>query len=128
MSGGRRTVLLRPLRDADLALLHDWLHAPHVAPWFGDPESWLNEARERKGAFRFIRHFIAWADERPSASASTIAAVMPASPEYAAFPPTTTYSIDYLIGFRRHVLEASSSTSIPRLQDDLHKPIRPNQR
>lgn len=93
-----RTIQLRPLHDADLALLHAWLHAPHVAPWFSDPESWLNEARERNGAFRFIRHFIAGTDEQPVGFCQFYCCSDAGEPEYAAFPPATTYSVDYLIG------------------------------
>ena len=89
---------LRPLRDADMVILQAWLRAPHVAPWFSDPESWLHEVRERDGAYRFIRHFIACVDQQPVGFCQYYCCGDAGEPEYAAFPPDTTYSIDYLIG------------------------------
>jgi RimJ/RimL family protein N-acetyltransferase len=89
---------LRPLHDTDIAIFQAWLHAPHVAPWFSDPESWLHEVRQREGEFRFIRHFIAWSDNQPLGFCQYYCCGDSGEPEYAAFPPATTYSIDYLIG------------------------------
>ena len=92
----QQTIQLRPLCDADMAIFRTWLHAPHVAPWFSDPESWLREVRARDGAFRFIRHFIACVDQQPVGFCQYYCCGDAGEPEYAAFPPDTTYSIDYL--------------------------------
>ncbi len=50
---------LRPLFEADVALVGRWLHTPHVAKWYQYPEHWLHELRERHGEFSFLTHFIA---------------------------------------------------------------------
>lgn len=117
-----RTFQLRPLRDADIALLQAWLHAPHVTPWFSDPESWLREVRERDGAFRFIRHFIAWIDEQPLGFCQYYCCGDSGEPEYAPFPPDTSYSIDYLIGdaarLRRGYAKAMLTELIARVLNE----------
>lgn len=50
---------LRPFEDADIALMERWLYAPHVAEWYKHPDHWLDELRQRHGAFSFLTHFIA---------------------------------------------------------------------
>ena len=35
MNAVHPTIVFRPLREADLPLLHDWIHRPHVAQWWG---------------------------------------------------------------------------------------------
>jgi predicted DNA-binding protein (MmcQ/YjbR family)/GNAT superfamily N-acetyltransferase len=58
-------VRLRPLRDRDIDLVGRWLSAPHVARWFRHPDHWMSELRGRRGAFSFLRHFIAELDGAP---------------------------------------------------------------
>ena len=36
------TITFRPLREADLPLLHDWIHRPHVAQWLGGGDAGEN--------------------------------------------------------------------------------------
>lgn len=31
------SISFRPLAESDLAMLHEWLHRPHVSEWWGDP-------------------------------------------------------------------------------------------
>ena len=31
------TISFKPLGTSDLAMLHEWLHRPHVSQWWGDP-------------------------------------------------------------------------------------------
>ena len=33
------TITFRPLCEADLPILHDWIHRPHVARWWGGGEA-----------------------------------------------------------------------------------------
>jgi AacA4 family aminoglycoside N(6')-acetyltransferase len=35
-------ITFRPLREADLPLLHDWIHRPHVAQWWGGGDAGEN--------------------------------------------------------------------------------------
>lgn len=37
MSHSATTIVFRPLAASDLAMLHEWLHRPHVMEWWGDP-------------------------------------------------------------------------------------------
>ena len=91
-------IQLHSLSDADIAIFERWLHAAHVAPWYTDPESWLREVRLRESEFRFVHHFIAWIDEQPIGFCQFYCCGDSGEAEFAAFPPATTYSIDYLIG------------------------------
>src|SRR5438309_3828280 len=36
------TITFRPLCEADLAMLHDWIHRPHVAQWWGGGDAGAN--------------------------------------------------------------------------------------
>ena len=35
MDTPHRDIAFRPLREADVPLLHEWIHRPHVAQWWG---------------------------------------------------------------------------------------------
>lgn len=109
------TIELRPLRDSDIAVYQSWLHAPHVAPWFSDPESWLREVRQRDAEFRFIRHFIAWHENQPLGFCQYYCCGDSGEPEYAAFPPASTYSIDYLIGDAAHLRRGYAKAMLAEL-------------
>ena len=36
------TITFRPLCEADLPMLHDWIHRPHVAQWWGGGDAGVN--------------------------------------------------------------------------------------
>src|SRR5213078_823820 len=36
------TITFRPLSEADLPMLHDWIHRPHVAQWWGGGDAGAN--------------------------------------------------------------------------------------
>jgi len=45
----RPPIALRPMQEADVALLHGWLQRPHVRQWWGDEDAGITlaQARER---------------------------------------------------------------------------------
>lgn len=45
--------------DADAALLHDWLHRLHVAPWWG-PDRTIDETRAYLARQRSSNHLVPW--------------------------------------------------------------------
>jgi len=51
----------KPLTEADLPLLNDWLARPHVAEWWGPADS-VDELREDFLSGGTTRAFIAWGD------------------------------------------------------------------
>jgi RimJ/RimL family protein N-acetyltransferase len=95
---------LRPFEDTDVALLENWLSAPHVAKWFEHPDHWLNEIHGRQGEFSFITHFIAVADDTPIGFCQYYDAYFAREHEIWNNEPHISqtkgeiYSIDYLIG------------------------------
>lgn len=91
-------IRLRPLAESDLPLLERWLHAPHVARWYENPQDWLTEVRGRNGAFRFLRHFIVLADNTPVGFAQYYPYEASGETWQGSLPVRGTYSIDYLIG------------------------------
>lgn len=58
----------RPLRRADLPLLHEWLARPHVAAWWGEPSS-LAEVEAKYGPLvdgaTDVRPYLALLDGEP---------------------------------------------------------------
>ncbi len=39
-----------PLSSPDLPLVEKWLQAPHITPWFGDPNEWMREISQNLSA------------------------------------------------------------------------------
>ena len=66
--GSPPVVSFRPLTTSDLPLLHDWLSRPHVAEWWGPPDT-LAELELEFGPYiadpRHVRAFLALADGIP---------------------------------------------------------------
>lgn len=91
-------IQLREMTASDLPLFREWLHAPHVAPWFADALDWLAEVEDRSGDFSWIHHFIAEDDGVPIGFCQYYA--VPDSGEvYEGYEdPAGIYSIDYLVG------------------------------
>ena len=46
IAGGESRFEFRPLADADLPMLHEWLSRPHVAEWWGAPSSFSGVVAE----------------------------------------------------------------------------------
>ncbi|NLV96709.1 MAG: GNAT family N-acetyltransferase [Desulfovibrionales bacterium] len=96
---------LRPLFDDDVALMEGWLRAEHVKPWFERPDEWLREIDQRRSEFSFIKHFIAEFEGIPIGFCQYYD--MFYGQDYEDWlkveEPTTTFSIDYLIGERAYL-------------------------
>ena len=91
-------VQLRPLADSDVPLLAKWLYAPHVAPWFEHPQSWLNEVETRRTSFCWISHFIICADGAPIGFCQYYPYAQSGEDWQGDVPTEGAYSLDYLIG------------------------------
>jgi len=95
---------LRPFWEADVDLLARWLATPHVAAWYKHPEDWLNEARNRRGDFAFLTHFIAEFEGVPIGFCQHYDCFL--AQDHETWAPEwqvnakqgDTFSIDYLIG------------------------------
>ena len=87
--------IFRPFGVGDLALMRSWLHAPHVRPWFGEPQVWLDEIQETLSE-GWITHCIALLPDGPAGFAQHYdCASAPAGP-WSGEPPAT-LGIDYLL-------------------------------
>jgi len=91
-------IALRAMRQSDLPLFRAWLHLPHVAAWFRDPEDWIFEVEHQDGAFSFVRHFIVEARGRPVGFCQYYEYRHSGEDWHGDTPLAGTYSIDYLIG------------------------------
>jgi aminoglycoside 6'-N-acetyltransferase len=56
----------RPVTEADLPLISRWLHQPHVAAWWGDPETEIDQIREHIDSIS-VEPLIVELDGRPIA-------------------------------------------------------------
>ncbi|HOO22439.1 MAG TPA: GNAT family N-acetyltransferase [Clostridia bacterium] len=94
------SVALRPVYDADVNLIAEWLQKPHVAKWYGDTDGWLAEIKARRHEFSFIRHFIAEVEGKPIGFCQYYDCFIGQKYEdwYKAGAEKDAYSIDYLIG------------------------------
>ena len=93
-----REITLRPVEDTDLDLMSRWLNKEHVLRWYHDTDEWMNEIRNRHGAFRFIRHFLALSDGRPIGFCQYYDCFDAKEDWYEVGEEGAVYSIDYLIG------------------------------
>jgi RimJ/RimL family protein N-acetyltransferase len=59
------TIRFRPMTVDDLPLLRQWLHQPHVAEWWGEPEAELGYVRDMIEGRDTTRPFIFSVDETP---------------------------------------------------------------
>lgn len=51
-------VKLRVFEDKDLDIFKQWLYKEHVAKWYTEPNSWINEIEKRNSDFNWVHHFI----------------------------------------------------------------------
>ena len=58
-------IVLRQMKTDDLPLFKSWLHTPHVAKWYHDPQDWINEVEKQDSDFNWIYHFIVENDGTP---------------------------------------------------------------
>lgn len=91
-------ITLKPVEDTDLNPINRWLNEEHVLGWYHDADDWMNEIRNRHGAFRFIRHFLALSDGRPIGFCQYYDCFDANEAWYEVSEKGTVYSIDYLIG------------------------------
>lgn len=89
---------LRQLCDEDVAMLTQWLYAPHVAAWFHAPQDWLDEVKKRNAEFAFIHHFIAEAAGKPVGFCQYYEYRLGGEDWHGDTDLEGTYSMDYLIG------------------------------
>ena len=98
LGGGKGEMVLRPLEEGDVPLVALWLNRDPLREWFGDPEDWLSEIREREGRFSFLHHFVALLGEDPVGFCQYYRCADADEEVYRSFPREGTYSVDYGLG------------------------------
>jgi RimJ/RimL family protein N-acetyltransferase len=93
-----REIILKPVEDTDLDLISRWLNKEHVLKWYHDTDDWMYEIQNRHGAFRFIRHFLAFSGEQPIGFCQYYDCFDAKEDWYEVGEKGAVYSIDYLIG------------------------------
>jgi RimJ/RimL family protein N-acetyltransferase len=92
------SLILKPLEDRDLPLVKEWLYKDYIKKWYDDPEEWLYEMKERKGAFHFIQHFIVCDENGPIGFCQYYDCFEAKEDWYSVDRPQSVFSMDYLIG------------------------------
>lgn len=110
-------IALRAFEDDDLPLLGDWLHRPHVAPWFDDPQGWLDEAEQRHGRFSFIHHFIVESGGNPIGFCQFYDYACSGEDWHGDLATEGVYSIDYLIGDAENLGKGNGKAIVSALVD-----------
>ena len=101
-------LLLRQLRNEDVALFEKWLYTPHVAKWYHYPldwidlgvtiDDWIYEIKEYKEEFQWITYLIAMWNNRPIGLCLYYKCVDSSDENLGTLPLIGSYGIDYLIG------------------------------
>lgn len=93
-----QTLLLRQLLDKDIALLERWLYMPHIAKWYHNPLSWIDEVQKRNDKYSFIHHFIVECGGKPIGFCQYYQYLYSREDWHGGTDIKGAYSIDYLIG------------------------------
>ncbi|MDO4541160.1 MAG: GNAT family N-acetyltransferase [Syntrophomonadaceae bacterium] len=114
-------LMFRPLWDADVGLMEKWLHRPHVAPWYEDPDDWMREIRGRRDEFSFIKSFIAEIDGVPVGFGQYYDCYWGQQLEtwYTVDKPGVMFSMDYLIGEQEYLTKGHGREMVRLLEDML---------
>ncbi len=98
-------ITLRPVADADVALIALWLAEAYILKWYHDADAWLTEINARHSGFAWIHHHIVMHDKTPIGFCQYYDCFDAQSLEdwYCVKQRGETFSIDYLIGERRYL-------------------------
>lgn len=73
------SVTLRPMTEADLVMLHDWLNRPHIVEWWGGERPSLEDVRQNYApnvlAAAAVTPYIVMLDEEPIGYAQSYVAM-----------------------------------------------------
>jgi len=89
---------LTPVKDSDISLLEKWLHKDYILKWYHDADEWLEEVRERNGAFSFLNHYIVSEEGVPFGFCQYYDCFDAQEEWYSVNASGKFFSIDYLIG------------------------------
>lgn len=98
-----KEMILRKLRNEDVALFENWLFVPHVAKWYHDPLDWMDEVKKRNREFSFLHHFIAESEGKPIGFCQYYEYCHSQEDWHGNADIDGTYSIDYLIGVTEYL-------------------------
>jgi RimJ/RimL family protein N-acetyltransferase len=108
-------ITLRKLENEDLDLFKKWVYAPHVAKWYEEPLSWIDEIEKRKGEFNWIHHFIAEFNGIPVGFCQYYEYKMSGETWHGEAEVEGAYSIDYMIGDPNFLGRGLSKTIVKEL-------------
>lgn len=96
----KKELALRPLNNADIALLTSWLNKDYILKWYHATEDWLTEINQRHSVYSWIHHFIVMDCKTPIGFCQYYDCFHAKDLEdwYHVIAPDDTFSIDYLIG------------------------------
>lgn len=92
------TIQVKEFREEEVAIFEQWLYKPHVARWYEEPLSWLEEIEKRDTEYWWIQHFIVWVQEKPIGFCQYYEYDRSGEEWNGTVPVQGTYSMDYMIG------------------------------
>lgn len=112
-------MIFRELQEQDINLIKKWLQAPHVAEWFKQPDSWIEEIEQRKTKYIFIRHFIIEDDNKNIGFCQYYDFSKGGETWNGSIPSDGSWSIDYLIGEPDYLGKGYGKSIVIRLTKDI---------
>ncbi len=116
-----KEIVLRPFKEEDLPLFKEWLYQPHVAEWYEDPLSWIEEVENRNTTYDWIKHFVVLCEDEPMGFCQYYEYYKGGEDWHGETPLEGTYSIDYLIGDTRYLKQGLGTAIAKQLIEKIRE-------
>lgn len=112
-------IILREMKQDDLPRFREWLYSPHVAKWYHDPGSWIEEVEKQDSEFRWVHHFMVEADGRSVGFCQYYACGDSDELWQGYTDMGGSYSIDYLIGDKEYLRKGVGRQIVQQLAEKI---------
>ena len=110
---------IRKMNKSDLETFKKWLYKPHVAKWYHEPESWIEEAEKSDSEFNWISHCIVEIKGK-SIGFCQYYACEDSDEDWAGYTKLGgTYSIDYMIGETEFLSKGYGKEIVRKLEEKI---------
>ena len=93
-----KDIVLEIFADQYLEKYIKWLNKDYIKKWFGNPEDWIHEIKNKNNEFKFIKHYVVKVENNEIGFYQYYDCYYTQEEWYKIDEVNKIYSIDYLIG------------------------------